>query len=401
MKTYIYTAKKRNAETVNGKINANSQDEAINIINQLGLLPVFVTEQETKKNSKKIVIARKVRAKEVYVFSKQLVNLLRAGVSLLKALTIIEEQTANQYFRKVIYYIAQGVRNGKSFSECISEYKNIFPYLYVTMVRAGEESGNLQEMLANVAKHLHRQEEITSKIRMAMAYPVFMAVVGIATICFILTFVLPKMSSLFETMGDALPLVTVILINTSVFLSKWWTWVIIIVLSLFLGFQQWGKTKIGRFASGKAMLKLPFFGELVLKSELARFSQTLLLLIKSGIPIVRALGISIPVLKNDLIKLQLKKCEQEIVAGGSFGETLKGASEIPVMMGHLISIGEESGSLNDVLAEVAETYEQEIDEKIKMTTTLLEPVMILVVGIVVGFIVFAMLLPIFQVDVFA
>ncbi|MBU0468383.1 MAG: type II secretion system F family protein, partial [Candidatus Omnitrophica bacterium] len=376
-------------------------DDAINIINQLGLLPVSIVEEETKRDGKKIVLARKVRTKELYVFSKQLVNLLRAGVSLLKALTIIEEQTSNQYFRKIIYYIVQGVRNGKSFSECISEYKNIFPYLYVTMVRAGEESGNLQEMLSNVSKHLQRQEDIASKIRMAMAYPIFMAVVGVATICFILTFVLPKMSSLFETMGDSLPLVTVILIKVSAFLSKWWAWVIIAVLSIAFGFQQWGKTKIGRFASSKAMLRLPFFGELVLKSELTRFSTTLLLLIKSGIPLVRALGIATPVINNDLLKLQLKKCEQDIISGGSLGETLKASSEIPVMMGHLISIGEESGSLNDVLAEVAETYEQEIDEKIKMTTTLLEPVMILVVGFIVGFIVFAMLLPIFQVDVFA
>ena|SRR3989339_115293 len=401
MKTYIYIAKKRNAETVNGKINANSQDDAVNIINQLGLLPVSVTEEEVGKPGKKIVLARKVGTKELYVFSKQLVNLLRAGVSLLKALTIIEDQTANQYFRKVIYYIVQGVRNGKSFSECISEYKNIFPYLYVTMVRAGEESGNLQEMLSNVSKHLKRQEEISSKIRMAMAYPVFMAFVGVATICFILTFVLPKMSSLLESMGDALPLVTVILINVSAFLSKWWAWVIIGSLITAMVFHQWGKTKIGRFASSKAMLRLPFFGELVLKSELTRFSTTLLLLMRSGIPLVRALGIAAPIIKNDLLVLQLKKCEQDIITGGSFGESLKAASEIPAMMGHLISIGEESGSLNDVLAEIAETYEQEIDEKIKMTTTLLEPVMILLVGVIVGFIVFAMLLPIFQVDVFA
>ena len=149
------------------------------------------------------------------------------------------------------------------------------------------------------------------------------------------------------------------------------------------------------------MLRLPFFGELVLKSELTRFSTTLLLLMRSGIPLVRALGIAAPIIKNDLLVLQLKKCEQDIITGGSFGESLKAASEIPAMMGHLISIGEESGSLNDVLAEIAETYEQEIDEKIKMTTTLLEPVMILLVGVIVGFIVFAMLLPIFQVDVFA
>jgi len=403
MTTYIYKAKKSTAETVTGKISAHSQDEAIDLINQLGFSPVSVVEESEREGAKSIDVGkpRKIKIKELHVFSRQLANLLKSGVSLLRALGIIEEQTQNPYFKKVISQVAWDIKNGKSFSDSLAVYPHIFSSLFITMVNAGEESGNLYAMLVNISTYQRRQEEILSKVRTALAYPGLMAVMGVASVYFILTFVLPKMTSLFDSIGDAMPLPTVILLNVSEVLSKGGVWIIIGVLGIAYSISRWSQSKKGRVVMSRFLLSLPLFGEVILKTELARFCRTLVLLSKSGVSILKSLQISIPILSNELIKGHLMRCKDDLEGGGSFGESIKNSKEIPSMMGHLIAVGEESGNLEGVLEEIADSYEQETDETIKIMTTLLEPIMILVVGLVIGFIVFAMLLPIFQVDILA
>jgi len=401
MTTFVYKAKKNTAETVTGKIQALNQDEAIDIIHQLGLHPVAV-EPQTKEDP--LVLkhkTKKVSTKALFIFSRQLANLLKSGVTLLRALLIIEEQISNRFFRKVIYQIALGVKNGNSLSECLTEYPAIFSTLYIALVHAGEESGNLQEMLLKVSDYQRKQEDIRSKVKMALAYPCLMTFVGIATIYFILTFVLPKMMGLFENIGESLPIPTLVLIQISQILRNGWLGTVFgILLFIFFG-KQFIKSQKGRFVSSRFLLNLPLFGDLIRKTELGRFCRTLLLLLKSGVPILRALDIAIPVLNNVLLKKHMMLCKKDLAVGGTLGESIKLSQEIPTMMGHLIAVGEESGNLNEVLGEIADNYEQETDEKIKIMSTLLEPVMILVIGGIVGFIVFAMLLPIFQIDVLA
>ena len=401
MATYVYKAKKDTAETVTGQIQANSQEEAVDLINQLGFLPVSVVpaEEVASSQSSSSRFPRRIKTKELYVFSRQLANLLRSGVSILRSLNIISEQTENKYFRSVILQIAQEVKNGKSFSNSLRVYPKIFSSLYVTLVHAGEESGRLQEMLLNIAIYQKKQAEIISKVRTAMAYPILMAVVGVITVYFVLTFVLPKMAGLFDSIGEALPLPTVILMKVSGILSQWWLPVLLGLGGLFVLLRLWALSASGRAALSKIVLHLPLFGHVILRTELSRFSRTLVLLLEGGVSIVKALDISIPILSNDIIKAHLTRCKTTLTAGGSFGESMRKSNEIPAMMGHLISVGEESGNLAEVLAEIADTYEQETNEQIKVMTTLLEPLMILVIGLVIGFIVFAMLLPIFQVDV--
>ncbi|MCA9405629.1 MAG: type II secretion system F family protein [Candidatus Omnitrophica bacterium] len=398
MATYVYTAKKSTAETVNGQINAKNQDEAIDLINQLGLLPVSVEEQGAQR-APEIRRHKPIKSKELYIFSRQLANLLRSGVTLLRALTIIKDQTSHVYFKTVLTHIIMEVQNGRPLSQSLNLYPKIFSNLYVTMVKAGEESGNLEQMLLNIAEYQHSQDEIKSKVRMAMAYPLLMAVVGIATVYFILAFVLPKMSGLFETIGDSLPLPTMILMGLSAFLSRWWFILLPGLIAGIVALNYFRKSPAGKAFFSRTLLSTPLFGEIILKSELSRFCRTLLLLIKSGMSIIKALEISIPILSNDLIKEHLYRCNQRLIAGGSFGEEIRKTKALPDMMGHLISVGEETGSLHDVLQDIAISYEEETKEKIKVMTTLLEPLMILVIGAVIGFMVFAILLPIFQMDV--
>ena len=401
MTTFVYVAKKNTAETVKGNISANSQEEAVDLISQLGLLPVSVEVHSLEQQKSGLARPRPVKTKDLYLFSRQLANLLRSGVSLVRALAIIEEQTQNAYFRNVLAHITSEIKNGLSFSESLLKFPVIFSSLYVTMVRAGEEGGRLEEMLVSVSDYQQQQQQISSKVRSALAYPLFMAVVGTTTVYFILTFVLPKMMGLFENIDGALPLPTVILLSISHALHRHGLWVLLAGALIFWGWRQWSRSVQGRLLISRLILRLPIAGEVVLKNDLARFCRTLALLLRSEVTILHALETTTPILSNESIKNHLMKCREDLAAGGIFGVSLKRSPDLPPMMGHLIAIGEESGNLYAVLEEIASSYEQEMDQMIKLMTSLLEPIMILVIGLVIGFIVFALLLPVFQIDVLA
>jgi len=399
MTTFIYKAKKANAETVTGQINAQSQDEAVELINQLGLLPITINPVVGKNEPVHFNKHRKLPSKEIYVFTRQLANLVKSGVSVLRSINILKEQSENRFLKKILENIAYQINNGRSLSDAFAEYPNIFSLLYVTMVRAGEESGNLQAMLDSIATYQRSQEELRSRVRTAIAYPILMFFVGMGTVYFMFSFVLPRMSALFDTMGDQLPLPTRILLKLSALVSQWGLWSIFALTVFAYLMTQWAKSRIGKKTLSHMVLNIPLIGDILLRSELARFCRTLVLLSQGGVSLVGALQVAIPLLENEVVKAHLIKCRETLIAGGSFGETLKKSDKIPSMMGYLVAVGEETGNLDDVLLELALTYENETNEKIKIMTTLLEPIMILAIGLVIAFIVFAMLLPIFQLDV--
>jgi type IV pilus assembly protein PilC len=401
MATFVYKAKKNSAETVTGKISARNQDEAVDLITQLGFLPVSIEAQDSPGGKNENLNTYSIQGRELYFFSKQLTHLLKSGTSLLRALHILEGQTQQVKFKKIITRLAWEVKNGRSFSESLNLFPNVFPPLFIAMVHAGEEGSSLQEMLGHVANYHKKQEETRAKIRSAMAYPVLMVIVGVATIFFILLFVLPRMSGLFDSMGSNLPLPTQIILSVSEYLQRTWLWILLGICFFVLIGSRYFQTTRGRVSLSRFLLSLPLWGDILLKNELARFSRTVALLLKSSIPIVRALKIAVPMLDNEVIRKHFSFCAEQLTAGGSFGVTLQQCRDIPPVMGQLISVGEESGSLIDVLNEIAENYEQETDERMKMLTSLMEPLMILAVGLVIGFMVFSILLPIFQMDILA
>lgn len=401
MPAYVYKAKKESAETVTGTIDAENQDEAIELIHDLGLLPVTVEESTADGQLVREIKHTKVKGKETYIFSRQLASLIKSGVPLLQALDVISRQTKNKTFVRAIEDINFGIRNGRSFSSCLSDYPQIFSSLYVSMVRVGEESGSLREMLARMADHQKKQEEIVSKVRAATAYPAFMLLIGVATVIFILTFVMPKISVMFKDLGQNLPWPTQVVLAVSQVIRGAGVWGMCALLILVALINRWVQTPRGRVAISHAVLVVPFLRQFFLRMDLARFCRTLALLLHSGLPILRAIEVAVPTLDNNFVKRDILRCVQGLTAGDSLGTCLKQSTVIPDMVSQLIAVGEESGSLIESLNDVAESYEQEISESTKLMTTLLEPVMILSIGIVVGFIVFAMLLPIFQMDILA
>jgi len=401
MPSYIYKAKKDAANTITGQINAQNEEDALEIIHQLGLIPVSIEESNAEGVLFSDIREVRIKSKELYLFSKQLANLLKSSMSLLKALEVISGQTKNVYLSRVIGDISIGVKSGRSFSACLSDYPAIFSPLFVAMVRAGEEMGSLRQMLNSVADFLKAQEEFSSKVRSAMVYPVFMLTIGVLTVIFILTFVMPKLTIIFTDAGQNLPLPTKIVMGISHFLKTFGLAMFFLGAIVLVVFDRWRQTVQGSITIGQLLLNLPGVRNWVLKVDLARFTRTMYLLLESGLSIIRSIEMAIPTVHNPQLKVDLLFCVQNLTAGESLGQCLSRSALIPSMMTQLIMVGEESGSLQESLKDIAESYEADINETTKLITTVLEPVMILAVGAIVGLIVFAMLLPIFSMDLMA
>ncbi|MCX5692488.1 MAG: type II secretion system F family protein [Candidatus Omnitrophica bacterium] len=405
MAIYKYRAKKGLDHVEDGKIEAQSEKDAIEKIHQMGCVPLYIEEclrSEPKTQASSSLGTRmfgRIPQSEITLFSRNLASLLRAGVPILKAISIISEQSENANLKIMLYNIYNAVKDGSSFSSALMKYPKSFSYLYIAIINAGEDSGSLPDALLRIAEYRAKQEEMFSHIRMALAYPILMAVMGIATVVFMLTFVVPRLTNIFTSIGQALPMPTKILISVSAGLRQSWPWMILILAIAALSVRKQLNTQNGRIFFSAFKLRFPVFGKFVFKSELARFSRTLELLIRNGIPILKAIDIAIPVLGNEMIKNQLKRSYKDLEQGGSFGKSLKESKLIPLFVTNLIIVGEESGRLDDALSEVANIYERETDEAMKVMTNLLEPLMILVTGLIVGFIVIAMLLPIFEINV--
>ena len=402
MPQFHYRAKKNASETVVGKIEAQNQEEAVELINRLGLLPVVVQEGNLSTVVKaKTIATRHVKAKEIIIFSGQLAYLIKAGIPILRALDVLNGQIRDAYFKSVIQAIYIGIKEGRSFSDCLSDYPKVFSPLFVAMVRAGEEGGHLKEALLKITEYQKRQEGVYGKIRLALIYPAFMGIVGFLTVVFILSFVMPKLTGMFSSFQEQLPLPTKILLGISDFLKIAWPLILLAFLALAFFLQKWADSKAGQLAISLLKLRLPLFGNIVLRAEMARFCRTLELLMRGGTPLIQSLDVAIPTLTNEMIKMDLKGCHEKLRGGAAFSQSLQNSRWIPAMTLDLISVGEESGLLEDTFRDIAENFEEEVDEALKAFTSLLEPVMILTVGLVVGFMVIAMLLPIFQMDIMA
>jgi general secretion pathway protein F len=402
MPIYTYKAKRGPQDIIEGTIEAASEKEAIEKISQNGLIPVKIETEASTGDQKMAVepasVQPRVSARDITLFTRQLASLLKAGVPILKALRIIAEQSSSGEFSLLLKSIYTDIEAGAVLSSVLARYPAAFSPLYIAMIRAGEDSGQLPQVLLKITEYRMRQEEMLSRVRTAMAYPALMAIVGFATVIFMLAFVMPRLTNLYSGMGQALPLPTRIVIAASTAVKKWGA--VLLVLSVVLAAlcAKFFRSKSGRLVISQVQLSLPLVRGFMLKAELARFSRTMELLLKSGINILRALHITLPVMGNEILRGELARSYGELEQGNSFGKSLKNSRLIPLFMSNLLIVGEESGKLDDALAELAGSYERDTDEALKALGSLIEPAMILVMGIIVGFIVIAMLLPVFEMN---
>lgn len=401
MPRYTYTAKSSPQQTLQGDIEAESEQDAINKLIKIGYFPLSVRTEGTPLHKKGVFSFRKAHQKDVLLLTRQLSSLIQSGVNILNSLSIVSIQANNKYLKAVLDDIITKIKDGKSLSESLSGHPRLFSGLYTSMIHSGEVGGNLDETLRRLAGFLDKEEELKNSIRAALAYPAFVFSVGALTVIILLTFVIPRLVTMFEDMGQVLPLPTRILIGLSGALRiYWWLILALIAISVFL-LKRFSDKEGGRARLDRLKLKLWIWGGIVLKNETSRLMRTLSLLLSSGIPIIYALDISTLTAENQVLKQELEKFKEQINSGRSLSDCLKNSRMFPAFVTNIITVGEESGTLERSLLRIADDYEKEVDRSLKVLTRMLEPVIILVMGLIVGFIVLSMLLPIFQINIIA
>ncbi len=341
---------------------------------------------------------RRIKQRDVSVATRQLATLLHAGIPLVPALSALVEQLSTQPLAKVFAPIRGRVNEGMPLAKAMAEYPAVFSEVFVSMIRAGEATGTLENVLLRLAEIAERRTNLTNKVKAAMAYPAFMAIVGVSVIAFIFTYVIPSITKLFLEMNRQLPWPTVMLIRVSNFIQDYFWFFIIILVVIIIAPIFWSKTTRGRRVWDQMKLKLPLFGNLNRKIAISRFSRTLAVLLASGLSIVETLDLSRQVIGNTVISDVVDQAKDAISHGAGIAESFRRSGVFPPIVIHMISAGEKSGGIEEGLINVADAFDNDVEVTVKALTSLLEPVMIVLLGIIVGFIVLAILLPIFDIN---
>jgi len=404
MPTYTYLAKKNLNETIEGMVVADNEDKAVDKLIEMGLSPVKVAplveggRRPAPPAGTSFMARRGLNVKDLAVFTNQLKSLVKARVDLLKSLSILFGQTEKIKLKELISAIHTDVKNGSTFSEALAKHPGFFPVIYVNLIRIGESSGRLDEVLEEIDGFLGKDEEFRMHIKTAMAYPTLMVIVGFVVIFVLFSYVIPKLSSIFTDFDAALPLPTQIMLAISDFFKSYW-WVLVgAIVAVIVTLTQMSRSLAGRMKLDWLKMHIPVWAGISLKQSIARFCRTLSLLIRSGLPAFQALGASIPTLENALFIRDMEVVKKDVLEGSSMAGSMKKVAFLPRFMVQMVSVGEEGGKLDGILNEVANIYTQEVDAKLKVVTALLEPMIILVLGVVLGAVVMAMLLPIFQIS---
>jgi len=405
MPRFFYKAKKGPVQTTEGYVDADSESQALSKISALGLFPISIRKEleaaEGSPGGSVFVLFERVKTTDLAVFTRQLADLLDAGITLANGLDILSRQTENKKFARAIADCADYLKTGNAFSAALGRHRAIFSVLYISMVQSGEASGSLEDVLNHLAGFLEEQAEFKTKVQAAMAYPLLMAFVGLATIIVLLTFVMPRVVSIFEDLGQNLPFVTMLLLAISSFIRSYWYLMVVGILAAVFAIRQ-----ISRSVEGKALLErlknvIPILGSFLKKVDMARFARTLGTLLSNGVPLLQALDIVKNVVSSEAAKKDIVNAYSKVRDGSSLARAMGAGAFFSLFVTNMIAVGEESGQLDRTLAKIANSYEREIDKMIKIISSLIEPAMILVMGVIVGFIVISILLPIFQISLIA
>lgn len=404
MAVYEYKGLTQEGKELAGIVDAESPKTARLKLRKSGIFPIEIQEsQETTQAASLTTEVRsylswgeRVTVEEVAIMTRQMATLLGAGLPLMEALAALTEQIEKPALRRVVAGIREQVKEGGALASALAAHPKLFSDLYVNMVRAGEASGTLDGMLKRLADFLEHQVRLKNKVLATMTYPIFMLVVGTGVLFALITFVVPKVTAVFSEMHQTLPLATRILIGVSNFMQSYWWAALFLIVIVGVGFRRFIQTPKGRVRWDGFLLRSPVAGKLIRMVALSRFSRTLSTLLASGIPLLQALGIVQAVVGNQVLADAIENARQGIKEGEGIAEPLKKSRLIPPLVSHMIAVGERSGELEGMLLKVAEAYDNEVETTINSLTSLLAPVMILIMGAVVLFIVLAILVPLFE-----
>ncbi len=392
MARFIYTAKDKEGRIRTGVVNAKSSDEVVARLRNIGLIVVKV-EEERKGFS--LPFGGKPGFKDLAIFCRQFAVMIESGVSLTRALEILSEQTEKRKLRDAILKIKRDVEGGKSLGEAMKEHPKIFPDLIVQMVTVGEQSGQLVNTLKQAATFYEKMDSIRRKVVSAMAYPAVVFLVLIVVSTAMLLFVIPSFAKMYEEVGAKLPGPTLFVIGISKFLQRYFLIILGALFVAIVAFRRFIKTEHGKFLWDNFTMRVMIFGTLIKKVAIARFARTLSILISSGVEILQSLKITGKASGNKVIEKAMDRVAEKISAGETITKPIQETGIFPPLVVHLISVGEESGRLGDMLSKIADFYDDEVDTAVATLASTIEPIMIVIIGVFVGGMLIAMYLPIF------
>ena len=404
MPVYEYTALDKGGKSLSGIIDADSAMAARHKLRGTGIYPVEVKETFARRRDQSSAptsfsaLFRGVKAAELSATTRQMAILLAAGVPLVSALEGMIGQIENPTFKRILAQVKESVNEGNSLAFSLAQHPKVFSQIYVNMVRAGEASGSLDVVLDRLAEFSEHQQTLRGRFRSALAYPIFMACVATLILFFLITFIMPNIMRIFSEMQQTLPTATILLMGFSSFLkSYWWVIFLAVAVGVFL-LKQFKKSAKGQYLWDEIKIRLPIVGPINRKLALARFGRTLGSLLQSGVPLLAALEIVRNIVNNLPIAQVIEKTADDIQEGKSLAAPLSQSRWFPSIMVQMITVGEQSGELEKMLNKIADMYEEEAQSRIMAVTSMLEPAMILCMGLVVGFIVVSILLPIFEMN---
>ena len=370
-----------------------------------GIMLTLATEEaaakaKTGRDIDVFKVFRRIGAADVAILTRQLATLVRAGIPLVDSIGALVDQVEKDELKRILTVVREKLNEGTSFAKTLEQHPRAFPPIFVNMVAAGEASGTLEQVLERLADFMEGQARLRSKVSAALAYPVLMAIIGLLLISVLMVAVVPKVTAIFESLDRALPWYTQILIGTSNFMAGYWWLVVILGTGGVWYFRRWKKTTGGRMKWDSICLKAPIFGRLLQMLAVARFAKTLATLLAAGVPLLKAMDIVKNVLDNALLEKVVEEATGSIREGESIAEPLRRSGQFPPIVTHMIAVGEKSGQLEQMLESVADAYDAQVETNVQALTSLLEPLMIVVMGAAVGFIAFSIMMPLIQMNEF-
>jgi type IV pilus assembly protein PilC len=395
MPTFVWKGKTAGGETTAGELAAENRAQLVQMLRKRRISVVNVREKP-KGISLPLLNRRSVSTKEMAVFTRQFATMIDAGLPLVQCLDTISKQAENKYLKEVLTHVMQDVESGSTLSDAMSKHRKVFSNLYTNMVEAGETGGALDDILERLAVHIEKADALKRKVKGAMTYPLVVLGVALAAAVFMLVFIIPTFARMFSDFGAALPLPTRIVLAVSYVLRTFWWALGGAIAGTVILVKRFYRTTAGKYKIDGFLLKSPIFGPLLRKTAVARFTRTLGTLISSGVPILTGLEITAETAGNSVVRKAVLATKAGIKEGDTIAKPLRTTGVFPPMVVQMVAVGEETGSLDEMLSKIADFYESEVDTAVDSLTSILEPAMIVLMGVLVGGMVVAMYLPMFK-----
>lgn len=395
MANFKYRAMNSSGNKIEGSYEAKSESEVIDMITANGYYPLKV-EEVIQSSNVEFSFMQRVTTKDIAIFCRQFYTMLDAGVTINSALSILSNQITNAKLREAVRVVGEDVKKGVTLSEAMAKHEGVFPSLLITMIEAGEVSGNLDEIMLRMSTHFEKENKINNKVKGAMTYPAILSVVCVLVVIFLITYIMPTFMDMFNEAGTVLPISTKMLIAISNFIGAHYIAIIITLTIITVALSYYAKTEHGKYTVSTLKLKIPVIKTLNEKIIVSRFSRTLSTLLASGVSIGQALEIISGIVGNKLASDALINIRERVFRGEGLNTPIRDSKIFPEMLAVMVKIGEETGNLDDILEKTADFYDEEVEIAIQTATTLIEPTLIIVMGVVVGFIIISIMLPLFS-----